>query len=60
MEILVTAIKSYKEIDAWNDTPVMKKEGFDKLQTIMKDAGELEKEAPYEKIINNTFAGKVK
>ena len=34
-------------------------EAFDKLQLIMTEAGELEKKAPYDKIINNTFAEKV-
>ena len=60
IDILSTAVQSYKDINAWNETPVLKKEGFDRLQEVMKSAGELEKEAPYEKIINNTFAEKTK
>lgn len=60
IEILTTAVQSYKDIEAWNETPVLKKESFDRLQDVMKTAGELEKEAPYDKIVNNSFAEKVK
>lgn len=56
MDLLATAIQSYKDIDAWNDTPVLKEESFDKLQEVMSLAGELSKKAPYEKIINNKYA----
>ena len=41
-----------------NKTPVMTKEGFDRLQEVIQRAGELEKTAPFDKLINNTFAEK--
>ena len=56
IELLATAIQSYKDIDAWNDTPVLKQESFDKLQDVMSLAGELTKKAPYDKIVNNKYA----
>ncbi len=56
VELLTTAVQSYKDIDAWNDTPVLKQESFDKLQQVMSEAGELKQKAPYEKIINNKYA----
>ena len=56
IELLATAIQSYKDIDAWNDMPVLKQESFDKLQDVMSLAGELSQKAPYEKIINNKYA----
>ena len=59
LESLEKSVQSYKDIDAWNETPVLKKEAFDKLQLIMTEAGELKQQAPYEKIVNNTFAEKV-
>lgn len=59
VEALAESVQSYKDIDAWNETPYLKKEALDKLQEVMKEAGELEKEAPYEKIVNNSFAEKV-
>ncbi len=58
LDMLTTSIQSYMDIDAWSDTPVLKQESFNLLQTVMKEAGELEKEADYEKIINNSFAQK--
>ena len=56
LDMLTKSIQSYMDIDAWNDTPVLKEETFNRLQTVMKEAGELDKEAPYNKVINNEFA----
>ena len=56
LDLLETAIQKYKDIDAWNETPVLKQEAFDRLQEVMTMAGELEKKAPYDKIINNKYA----
>ena len=47
------------DIDAWNDTPVMKEESFELLQTVMEEAGELDTRAPFDKVVNNSFAEKV-
>lgn len=59
IELLTTAIQSYKDIDAWNDTPILKQESFDKLQEVMSLAGELKVKAPYDKIVNNKYAFEV-
>ena len=56
IEQLTVAIQKYKDIDAWNETPVLEREAFDRLQEVMTMAGELEKEAPYDKIVNNKYA----
>lgn len=56
IEMLAQAIQTYKDIDAWNDTPVLKEESFNRLQEVMTMAGELENPAPYDKIVNNTYA----
>lgn len=56
LDLLATAIQSYKDIDAWNDTPVLKEESFNKLQDVISEAGELTQKAPYDKIINNKYA----
>jgi NitT/TauT family transport system substrate-binding protein len=37
----------------------MSQESFDRLQDIMEEAGELDVRAPFDKIVNNTFADKV-
>jgi NitT/TauT family transport system substrate-binding protein len=59
VELLTTVAQRYKDIDAWNETPVMKKESFELLQTVMIQAGELSKSAPFDKVVNNSFAEKV-
>ncbi len=56
MDSLVTAVESYQEIDAWNDTPMMKEEAFMKLQQVMQDAGELQKTVPFDAIVDNSYA----
>ena len=58
MDLLVTVVKRYKEQDTWCTDPIMKKESLDLLQEVMKTAGELEKEAPYEELVDNSFAEK--
>ncbi len=59
IDSLEKSVQSYKDIEAWNKTPIMNKDGFEKLQLIMKEAGELEKEASYNDIVNNNYAEKV-
>ena len=55
VDILAKAIESYRGIDAWNKTPYMTEESFDLLQKIISDAGELERYAPYSKVVNNFY-----
>lgn len=58
VDLLTTVIQNYKDIDAWNDTPILKEEAFNRLQEVMSMAGELKNKVPYDKIINNSFAEK--
>lgn len=58
LDILEKAIQSYKDIDAWNENPVLKEESFNRLQDVMIEAGELKNKVPYDKIVNNTYAEK--
>lgn len=57
-EILERVVKRYQEIDAWSKDPVMTKESLKLLQKVMATAGELDKEAPYDKLVDNSFAKK--
>lgn len=59
VESLENSVQKYKDIDAWKENPILEEESFDKLQEVMTEAGELEQKAPYNKIVNNTFAEKV-
>lgn len=59
VETLATSIQKYKDIDAWNETPVLEEEAFEKLQDVMEEAGELTKRADYTKVVNNKYAKEV-
>lgn len=56
MELLTAALQSYKDADVWASTPLLGKEAFDRLQTVMSSAGELQQTAPYDKVVNTSFA----
>ena len=60
LELLTASVASYRAIDAWNTDPVMSEESFDRLQTVMTEAGELTKPADFDRVVNNTFAQKAK
>lgn len=58
IDVLETVMQKYKDIDAWNETPYLTKDAFERLQTVMTEAGELKQKAPYEKVVNNDYANK--
>ncbi|MGI6225403.1 MAG: ABC transporter substrate-binding protein [Peptococcales bacterium] len=55
-KILTAVAKRYKEIDAWNQTPMFTEDSFNRLQDVMELAGELDKRAPYAELVTNKFA----
>jgi len=55
-EILAAVARRYKDVDAWAKNPVFTEEAFVRLQDVMELAGELDKRAPYEKLVSNYFA----
>ena len=59
VESLEQSVQSYKDIDAWNENPILKEESFDKLQLIMTEAGETDQKEPNNKIKKNTYNEKV-
>jgi len=56
LALMTTVVQRYKDIDVWNQSPVLEESSFDKLQTVMESAGELSKRAPYNQIVNNKYA----
>ena len=56
LDMLESSIQRYKDIDAWNQTPVLTEESFNRLQDVMEEAGELDKRADYSKVVNNKYA----
>lgn len=53
---VIAVVKRYKEIDSWYTTTKISEEDFNHVQTIMESAGELDKRAPYDKLINTSFS----
>ncbi len=59
VETLMLVAKSYREIDAWMDTPVMKEEAFNRLQEIIIQAGVLTDKVDFTSVVDNSFAEQV-
>lgn len=59
VESLVLVAESYREIDAWMDTPVMKEEAFNRLQEIIIQAGVLEDKVDFDSVVDISYAQKV-
>ncbi len=53
---LETSVKSYKNIDAWKTNLQATEESFDRLQTIMQNAGELTSKVAFNKLVDNSIA----
>lgn len=41
LDTLIRVVENYKAIGAWCSEPAMKQESFERLQTVMQQAGEL-------------------
>ena len=40
----------------WKTNPKLEEEDFELLETIIEEAGELDKKAPYTEVVNNKYA----
>lgn len=56
IDSLTVVVERYKSQDTWSKTPLLEKEGIEHLMDIIELAGELDKRAPYEKIVTTKFA----
>ena len=56
MEDLIKIIKRYKDSDSWYKTTYIEKSDFEHVKEIMKSAGALEKDAPYDKLVYTSFS----
>ncbi len=56
LEVMTQVVARYREIQAWNPTPVMKRSALERLETVMESAGELEQRVEFEKLVDNGFA----
>ncbi|RKD31797.1 ABC transporter substrate-binding protein [Thermohalobacter berrensis] len=57
-ELLVTVINRYRDQDTWKPDPILTEKGLNHLMEIMEMAGQLDKRAPYDKIVTTKFAEK--
>lgn len=48
--------QNYIDIDAWFDTTYITKDNFNHIQEILENAGELDKNAPYDKLVTTKYA----
>lgn len=55
---LTKIVDRYKENDSWFTTTYINEDDFNHIQTIMESANELEKNAPYDKLVDNTYSKK--
>ena len=58
LDTIVKIVTRYYEQDTWKSDLIFEKESFELLQDILDSAGELEKRAPYEDLVNTDFAKK--
>ena len=56
VEVLEKVAARYKGIRAWKETPDMKLEALERLETVMEQAGELSQRVAYEALVENEFA----
>ena len=56
VDVLEKVAKRYKDIDAWNHTPIMTEESFERMEDVIMQAGELKERAPFDAIVVNDFA----
>jgi ABC-type nitrate/sulfonate/bicarbonate transport systems, periplasmic components len=62
VEVLTNVAQRYKDIDAWNATPVMKQEALERLETVMETAGVLTHDqwVDFGKLVDNSYANAAK
>ena len=60
LDVLEKVTARHRQIDAWNDTPVMQQEALERLETVMEQAGELKREdwVDFDRLVDNSFAKK--
>ena len=54
--LIQKSVESYVEIDAWNNSPVMTEVSYNNLIKVMKNAGKITQDIPFETIVDNSLA----
>lgn len=58
-EELATAVEKYLEIDAWSNSPAMSKDSYTRLLSVLKNAGTIESDIEFSKVVDNTIANTI-
>ena len=60
IDTLEAVTARHRQIDAWNAGPMMARSALERLETVMTEAGELEKDqwVDFDKLVDNSFAQK--
>ncbi len=58
-ESLATAVEKYLEIDAWSNSPAMSKDSYQRLLTVLKNAGTITSDVEFSKIVDNSIANEI-
>ena len=58
-EELAVAVEKYLEIDAWSNSPAMSKDSFTRLLSVLNNAGTLDKDIDFSKIVDNSIANTI-
>ena len=56
LDTITAIVKRYYDQDTWKENLVFEQEGFELLQDILEDAGELKERTPYAELVNTEFA----
>ena len=58
MPVLTQVVQRYKDIDAWNATPVMTQPSLERLETVMETAGVLDHAdwVDFDRLVDNSYA----
>ena len=56
LDTITAIVKRYYDQDTWKENLVFEQEGFELLQDILENAGELKERTPYAELVNTKFA----
>ena len=58
LDVLEAVTARHRQIDAWNTVPMMQQSALERLETVMTEAGELQKSdwVDFEQLVDNSFA----
>lgn len=59
VESLKIAVESYLENDTWTNSPAMTKDSYNRLISVLKNAGTISKDVEFSKVVDNSIANQI-